>query len=128
MSDQIDLFEYLRHVALVQGRRQLHPVRASVVMFVALDSHGISGTRATVDAVTIATELGISPRQVWRHVEWAVENGWLEQTEKPTRGLKGKPGRRARYRLTRPAINLHLIPDRVTPTAVDTSDETEEVV
>lgn len=117
VNEQIGLFEFLRYLALVMGRKRLHPVRASVAQFVALGCKGTTGTGATVDAQQIGLELGVTERQVWRHVEWLVDNGWLEQTEKPTRGLKGKPGRRARYRLTRPTIDLGLTESCDTPAA-----------
>lgn len=122
----LKLFEWLPMVALAAGRKILLGPRVGVALFIALSSKGMTGQGATIDACRLATELGISERQVWRHVEALVDEGWVEQTQKPTRATKGRPGRRARYRLTDPCLNLSddSDPIRLPEPTVTTSDET----
>lgn len=100
------LFEWLPMLALASGRKLLTAPQSGVALFVALSTTGKTGEGATIDADRLATELDISVRQVWRHVEHLTDNGWLEQTQKPTRATKGRPGRKARYRLTDPRLVL----------------------
>lgn len=104
MTEPTTYFQHAEYLAIALGRRALTPTRAAVAMFVAMNCKGTSGVNATVGAGRIAAELDISERQVWRHVAELVADGWFEQTQKPTRGSKGHPGRRARYRLTVPHI------------------------
>lgn len=104
--DPMRLFEWLPTLALASGRKMLTAPQAGVALFVALSTSGKTGEGATIEADRLATELAISVRQVWRHVEHLVDNGWLEQTQKPTRATKGRPGRKARYRLTDPRLVL----------------------
>jgi hypothetical protein len=100
----LGLFEFLRVVAVAVGRGKLTRGRAAVAMLAALSSSGTSGSNATVKAKALATELDVSERQVWRHFRALVDEGWFEQTAKPTRGYKGERGRVARYRLTSPRV------------------------
>jgi hypothetical protein len=99
VGDPVDLFEFIRERARVMA------VRDAVALMIAVDSKGTTGTEARVDAARIAATLatlGISERTVWRHVDVLVQAGWLTRTEPPTRGRRGQPGRKARYRLTAP--------------------------
>lgn len=107
-GDVLPLFEWLPLLALATGRKMIKAPQASVAMFIALSADGTSGEGATVDAGRLAVELGVSERQVWRHVRDLVDGGWIALSSPAIRGQKGKPGsgRRARYRLTSPRLDL----------------------
>lgn len=117
------LFEFLLLLAVALGRRKITGPQASVAIFVALTSRGTTGERAQIKAARIATELGLSERQVWRHFRALLELGWFKQTEQPKRSKPGERARFARYRLTPPALDLSLDTGnlRVTPPAVEAS-------
>lgn len=127
-SEPVTYFEWTQLLAIALGRRALNPGKAAVGSFVAMSCKGITGVNAYVDAHRIASELDMSERQVWRHVSDLVEAGWFEQTQKPTRGTKGKAGRRARYRLTRAHVftSHESTLFRVTDAHVATSHESPE--
>lgn len=127
-DDQPDLFHFLRTVAVASGRGKLTRVQAAVAVLTALDSDGTTGTGVVVNAGRTAEELDISERQMWRHFRALVAAGWFEQTVKPTKGSAGEGGRRARYRVRVPLLDLGLpgLPtatDRLTPAVEDVSDD-----
>ena len=103
---QVTLFGFLRVLAAAAGRGKVSRSQLGVAMFVALECNGLTGLGATIDASRISAELGISERQVWRHFTAMCQLGWFEQTHKPTRGYRGEAGRRARYRLTSPRLDM----------------------
>lgn len=124
----VDLFEFLRLVAIAAARGRLTRMQAAVATLTALDSNGTTGTGVVVNAGRTAVELGISERQVWRHFSALDQVGWFIQTTRPTKGERGSRGRRARYRCGRPTIDLGLISapsilDRVTDSSAETSDD-----
>lgn len=106
VSEPINLFRFLEHLAIAQGRKIIPAQRASVAMFIALDGKATTGADCRVDAGRIAAEIGLSERQVWRHVAALVEQKWLTQTVKANRRSRGKSGVRAAYRLTEPRLDL----------------------
>ena len=111
MHEPVTLFEWLPELALASGRKMLTAQQVSVAMFIALSTKGKTGQGGTIDADRLAMELDISVRQVWRYVDVLTDGGWIERTQKPTRGTKGRPGRKARYRLTRPHVVLSHDPE-----------------
>jgi hypothetical protein len=106
--ERLELFEFLRLVAVALGRGKLTRAQAATAILTALDSDGTSGRGVVVNDKATATELGVSTRQVWRHFHELVSAGWFWQTRKPTRGHKGDGGRRAKYCLTDPRLDLSL--------------------
>jgi hypothetical protein len=95
--------------------------RGAVAVLVALEGKGTTGDNCVVNADRIAVELGLSERQVWRLVAQLVDDGWLQQTVKAAPGGRRGPGRRARYRLTSPAVLMS--DERVTTSDAPMSDE-----
>lgn len=104
------LFEWLEVLAVASARKVLKGPTVGVALFIALSSRGTSGEDATIDDLRLSAELGVSRRQVWRHVADLIDGGWLEQSAPPVRGRTGHPGsgRKARYRLTLPRLDLAL--------------------
>lgn len=80
-----------------------------VARLTAMDSAGTSGGGVVLNVTRTATELGVTTDRVWVHFRALVKAGWFIQTVKPTRGLGGGPGRRARYQCTRPTLDLGLL-------------------
>lgn len=105
------LFPFLRLVAIATARKKLTPRNAGVAIWVALGSSGTTGENAVVDTVELSRELGMSPRTAQRAWAELLAEGWFEQTSEARRGSPGKPGsgRRARYRLCLPSIDLGLL-------------------
>lgn len=124
-TEQVDLFEFLRTVAVAAGRGQLTRMQAAVATLTALDSDKTTGTGVVVKASQTAVELGISERRVWVHFKALVDAEWFEQTAKPAKGSGGPgTGRRARYRCLRPQLDLGLTDaNRLTAPRVETSDD-----
>lgn len=114
-DDRPPLFEWQETLALAAARKLLKPPEFGIALFVALTASGTSGEGACIDAARIALEVDLSERQVWRHWHKLRDLGWFEQTSKPIRTGSGH-GKRARYRLTLPPLDLSLggLPDRVT--------------
>jgi len=123
--EPLELFEWLPLLALALGRKQISGQQASVALFVALGTKGTTGKRGTVDMDRLEAELGLGRRQIWRHFGAIREQGWVEQTDRPTRGGSGEPGRRARYRLTRPrlVVSLETEADQVTAPSADVTHD-----
>lgn len=105
-TDKPVLFEWLRLLAIAQARGSMPAKRAAVAVLIALDSRGTTGEDARVDDGQIALELGMHYVTVWRHVRALSGAGWLERVSAAVGAAKGKPGRRAVYRLTIPALDL----------------------
>jgi hypothetical protein len=118
-ADPLELFDWLPVLALALGRKEISPQQASVALFVALSTKGTTGERGTVDLDRLELELGIGRRQLWRHFRAVCDRGWLQQTVWPTRGSGGERGRRARYRLTHPRLEVShdSVHDRVPDTS-----------
>lgn len=102
----VDLWEFLNLVAVALGRGKITKPQAATAMLVALTCKSKTGEDATVPADQLSVELGISVRQVWRHFKTVRDAGWFHQTGRPTRGYDGQVGRKARFRLTDPCLNL----------------------
>lgn len=102
----VDLFEFLRLVAVASYRGQLTKKQAALATLVALDSDGTSGSGVVVQDKRIAIELDLSVSQVWRQFGHMRDAGWFEQTVKPARGSEPGHGRRSRYRTTVPPLDL----------------------
>src|SRR4051794_40280314 len=101
-------FDFLRLVAIAAARKKLTAREAAVATWVAVGSSGVTGENAYLNAAELALEFGISERTAQRLFYGLVNAGWFEKTADPKRGSPGVPGsgRRARYRLRQPALNL----------------------
>lgn len=100
----LGLYDFLELYGIALARGGIRAGAAAVLIWIARTSKGLTGREATIDASRLAAELGLSERQIWRHVRTLTDAGWIERTTSATRGDKGKRGRRARYRLTRPLM------------------------
>jgi hypothetical protein len=123
------LFQFLALLGVALVRKKITGQQAGIALLVALTSHGTTGERAIIDAEMLATESGLSIRQVWRHFTKLTELGWFVQTELPRRSAPGQQARRARYRLTLPSLDLSLGTslDRVTLAGGYASHETGDL-
>lgn len=83
--------------------------REAVALLVALDSRGTTGDQAVVRVSAIAQRLGLSERQVYRHVAGLCADGLL------TPSTTSAPGRAARYRLTLPRVAMSGVTDDTSP-------------
>jgi hypothetical protein len=118
-TDRPLLFEWLDLLSVAMARGVLPAKRAAVAMQIALDSRGTTGDDARIDDAGIVLNLGVSRPTVWRHVAALVESGWMERTSAAIGAARGKPGRRAVYRLTIPTLDLM---GKGLPTDVDNSE------
>ena len=124
-GDRPFLFVWLEHFAVAVGHGKVKtaaPDRAvAVALFLAVWSEGTTGQRAVIRDARLATELGVSSRTIWRDVADLVELGWLQKTQGSTRGRNGQKGRKARYRLAVPRLDLSLgsLPDQLTSADAD---------
>ena len=105
-TDRPTLFEWQHLLSIAMARGVMPAKRAAVAMLIALDSRGTTGEDARVNDGQIALELGMHSVTVWRHVRALSEAGWLERVSAAVGAAKGKPGRRAVYRLTIPTLDL----------------------
>lgn len=103
---QVSLWEYLHLLAAGLARKQIPANTQAVALQVALSGKGATGKRCVVDDQKLCADLGLGRSTVWRHVEWLTSHGWLVQVEKPTRAKNGRAGRKARYDITLPTIDL----------------------
>lgn len=94
-----NLFEFLRAVVPAKGLKDRQKLLA---LAIAETGTGGSGRECTIDAELLGTWFGVAPRTIWRWVGDLREQGWLNETQKPARGVNGRRGRRARYRLQMP--------------------------
>ena len=119
------LFEWLQLVALAAGRGWITGKQASIAIFTGLSCSGTSAEGATINVNRLELELDIRERQIWRHFKVLCDQGWFEQTARPTRGDAGQAGRRARYRLTSPRLPVTLDPalSRLHVQGVGTTDD-----
>lgn len=126
-AEHVDLFDFLRVLAVASYRGLMTRKQAALAQLVALDSDGTSGTGVIVRADHVALELGISESQVWRQFGQLRDSGWFHQTARPSRGSKPGQGRRARYRTMCPPLDFGLaaLPpasDRVASVGVEVRD------
>jgi hypothetical protein len=105
-SDKPVLFEWWELMTIALARGVVPAKRAAVAMRIAQDSRGTTGEDARVDDQRIALELGMHYVTVWRHVKALSEAGWLVRVSVAVGAAKGKPGRRAVYRLAIPTLDL----------------------
>jgi hypothetical protein len=124
-AQPLELFEWLPVLALALGRKEISGPQASVALFVALSTKGTTGERGTINIDRLELELGLSGRQVWRHFTALCKRRWFEQTALPTRGASGEKGRKARYRLTQPRLQVShdVATSRVTDLSATTSHD-----